>query len=228
MTASTAPVARTPLHEWHVAHGADMIVHNGWQIARAYAGVEREVEAARTGLAWADVSASSKLSLRGRGIPALVRTWTPDSPALKPLGVARIRGPEPALACRLTEDHLLLLALGETLPRFDRPGEPIVTMDATSAYAGFFLVGPRTENLLRRMTALDVRPAALPPNSCAETQLAGVETLLVRTPETVLPALRIYVAWDMAEYVGERMEESGRDLGITPLGVDGLRSLMQI
>lgn len=226
MTTLTAPVARTPLHEWHVAHGADMIVRNGWQIAKAYTGAEREMESARAGLALADVSASSKLSLRGRGVPAFVRTLAPDSLALKPLGVTWLRGPEPALACRLTDDHLLLLSLGETQPRFDLPGEPIVATDVTSAYAGFVLIGPRTEDLLRRLTALDVRPAALPPNFCVETQLAGVEALLVRTSETVLPALCIYVAWDMAEYVWERLGESGRDLGIMPLGADGLRSLM--
>src|SRR5579884_1591027 len=102
MTTSTAPVARTPLHEWHVAHSADMILRNGWQIARAYLGAEREVQAARAGLALADVSGSNKLSLRGRGVPDFVRTLAPDSPALKPLGVAWLRGPEPALACRLT------------------------------------------------------------------------------------------------------------------------------
>jgi glycine cleavage system aminomethyltransferase T len=204
-----------------------MILRNGWQIVRAYAGAEWEVETARAGLALADVSASSKLSLRGRGVPAFVRALAPDSPALTPLGVTWLRGPEPALACRLTEDHLLLLSLGETLPRFDLPGEPIVATDLTSTYAGFFLVGPNTEDLLRRLTTLDVRPAALPPNSCAEMQLAGMEALLVRTSETALPAMRIYVAWDMAEYVWDRMVESGRDLGITPLGVDGLRSLLE-
>jgi len=202
-----------------------MVVSNGWHIARAYAGVERELEAARAGVALADVSASSKLSLRCPGVPALAASLAPDSPALKPLGVARIGDTEPALACRLTEDHLLLLSLEESPFRPDLRGESIVATDVTSAFAGFFVVGPRLEALLPRLTLLDVRLSSLPPNSCAETQFAGVEALLVRTPEASLPALRIYVAWDMAEYVWERMWEAGRDLAIAPLGLDALRAL---
>jgi sarcosine oxidase subunit alpha len=138
-----------------------------------------------------------------------------------------MRGEAPALACRLTEDHLLLLSLSPAVLRQppDPQGQPVVTTDVTSAYAGFALVGPNLEALLRRLTHLDVRPAALPVNSCAETSLAGVEAVLVPTPELTLPALRVYVPWDLAEFVWERVLEAGRDLAITPLGLEGFRLL---
>jgi glycine cleavage system aminomethyltransferase T len=94
-----------------------------------------------------------------------------------------------------------------------------------STYAGFELVGPRLEELLRRLTHLDVRPAALPTDSAVGTALAGVEALLEQPNGRSLPALRVYVTWDLGEYVWERLLEAGRDLPITPVGLEALELL---
>ena len=83
------------------------------------------------------------------------------------------------------------------------------------------LLGPRVEDLLRRLTHIDVRPAAFPDNSCLETSLAGVEALLVRTRG----AMRLLVPWDLGEFAWERLLEAGHDLAIGPLGLDALHSL---
>src|SRR5262249_10100012 len=196
----------------------------------AYAGAEPEAEAARTGLAVADVSAFAKLSLRGPGVPELVESLVPDAAALRPHGVAPVPV-GPALACRLAEDHLLLLAatpattaLGQ---RLAGPGEgrPVVQTDMTSAYAGFWLLGPRLGELLPRLTPLDFLPASFPVNGCAETTLAGVEALLARSAELSVPSLRIYVAWDLGEYVWERLLEAGREVPVTPVGLETLDRL---
>jgi heterotetrameric sarcosine oxidase gamma subunit len=215
------------LHEWHRAHGARFADQDGWQVVAAYSGAEPEATAARAGLGLADVSAFAKLSLRGPGVPSLVPSLVPDSPALSPRGVAALPG-EPALACRLTHDHLLLLGsttaatgLSQRLAGLQE-GRAVVQTDVTSTYAGFEVIGPRLDEFLRRLTHLDVGPAAFPISSCAETALAGVEALLVRLDRRSLPALRVYVAWDLGEYVWERMTAAGRDVPITPLGLEAL------
>ena len=46
-----------------------------------------------------------------------------------------------------------------------------------------------------------------------------------RRDELGVPSVRVLVAWDVAEYVLERMRESGIDLGFKPLGLDALRLL---
>lgn len=209
------PVARTLLHHWHAAHGARFTDRDGWQVVAAYSDAATEAAAARAGLGVADVSASAKVSLRGPGVASFVPS---------PRGVVAL--PEgPALACRLTDDHLLLLAsttsataLGRQAAAL-REGRAVVQTDVTSAYAGFWLIGPRLDELLRHLTHLDVRPAAFPVNSCAETAFAGVEALLVRFAED---SLRVHVAWDLGEYVWERMMEVGRDVPIRPLGLEAL------
>src|SRR5262249_432514 len=101
-------------------------------------------------------------------------------------------------------------------------GPSVVRTDVTSAYAGFEVFGPRLGQLLSRVTHLDMGLASFPAHSCAETAIAGVEALLVRPPQDALPVLRIYVAWDLAEYVWERLMEAGRDGSITPVGLEAL------
>ena len=106
-------MARTPLHHWHHAHGARFVDRDGWQVVAAYSSADPEAAAARAGLGLADVSAFAKISLRGRGVSAFVASYAPDSPALNQRGVASLPS-ESVLACRLTDDHLLLLASGST------------------------------------------------------------------------------------------------------------------
>src|SRR5262249_35740612 len=170
------PTARSPLHHWHAAHGARLVETDGWQVPASYSGTQREATAAQTGVALADLSAFVKVRLLGPGVADLARRLVGDGPASKPLGVSTIPGDDPALACRLTAEHLLLLA---SAPRFElrgadlevrvavheiyqnRPVAKLVLGNATSAYAGFSLVGPRAEEVLRQLTALDVSVAAL-------------------------------------------------------------------
>ena len=224
------PVALTPLHHWHQTHGARFADRDGWQVVAAYSSAEPEAAAARAGLGLADVSASAKVSLRGSGVTALVSSLAPTSAALRPRGVAPLPG-ESALACRLTDEHLLLLATAPAATALRErlaglcEGRAVVVADVTSAYAGFELVGPRLDDLLCRLTHLDVRPAVLPPGSCAETTFAGVEALLVRPPGRSLPALRVYVAWDLGQYVWERMIEAGHVGPIIAIGQEALQSL---
>jgi heterotetrameric sarcosine oxidase gamma subunit len=228
---ASSAVARTPLHHWHVAQGARWSSSDGWQLPAAYTTLERETAAARSAVALADLSAFAKISARGCGVPALARALLGEE-AVRPHRVVRFTADGPALACILTPDHLLLLA-GSTASAALRdrlrslaPDQSVVTSDVTSAYAGFGIIGPKAEELLRKLTALDVSEAGLPGGSCAESGLAGVQALLLRAPELTVPSLRIHVSWDVGEYVWERLLHAGRGLDLTPLGIDGWRSLL--
>src|SRR5689334_13971005 len=115
MLTDRAPVARTPLDAWHAAHGAQFTDRAGWRVVARYTDPDAEAEAARAGLGVADVSAFAKLSLRGPGVPTLALAG-----AAPPRGVVRLPSGR-GLACRLTEDHLLLLG--------DAPGADALSLD---------------------------------------------------------------------------------------------------
>jgi sarcosine oxidase subunit alpha len=231
MPLSAAPTARTPLHSWHAAHGARFADRDGWQVPVAYTGADEEAAAARTGIALADISAFAKISLLGPGVGAAAHHLLGAGRATQPCTAAPLHAGGPGLACRLTDDHLLLLPSATTAnPLRDalthlHHDQPLIQTDVTSAYAGFWLVGPHTDALLRRLTPLDVASPALSLGACAETSLAGVHALLVRSPELSVPSLRIYTSWDLGEYVWESLLEAGRALDIRPMGLDGLEAL---
>jgi sarcosine oxidase subunit alpha len=224
------PLARTPLHAWHQARGAHFLNRDGWQVVGTYSAGADEAAAVAGGVGLADVSAFAKSSLRGRDVAALTEALPGAGSATRVGGVALLAAGGPVLACRLTGDHLLLLAentstagLNELLaPLRDR--WPVLHAEVTSALASFCLVGPRRGDVLARLTSLDVK-GALSAGRCAETNLAGVQALLVAVPDAALPVLRLCVSWDLGEYVWTCLLEAGRDCGITPLGIDTLDHL---
>jgi heterotetrameric sarcosine oxidase gamma subunit len=229
---SSGPAARTPLHHWHTTHGARLVERAGWMVPSVYTSVVSETGAARSRLALADISAFPKAAFHGSGVPQLTQELLGRGASLQPRGVALFAADNPTLACRLADDHLLLFATDINLlalpQRFAEclPAHAVVQNDVTTAYAGIALLGPHADDLLRQVTHFDCSQRALPVGSCAETALAGVHALLLRPPELALPSILIYVAWDLAEYVWERLLEAGRDYDIAPLGLDGWHSLI--
>jgi glycine cleavage system aminomethyltransferase T len=87
--------------------------------------------------------------------------------------------------------------------------------------AGLWLLGPRTDEVLRQLTSLDLA-ASLPRGARAETGLAGVHGLLVRTNTVPVENVQLHVAWDLGEYVWESLLHAGHRAGIVPLGLDAL------
>jgi heterotetrameric sarcosine oxidase gamma subunit len=162
--------------------------------------------------------------LHDPGLEEFVAGLVGDGSAEKPGGVSAISGDTPSLVCRLTKRTLLVLAstirgVGSAV------GSSPNARDLTMALVGLHLVGPRVESLLRRLTAFDVSPTSLPPGACAETKLAEVHALLVRPSRSPLPEFLIYIAADVGEYVWETLLETGRDLGIAPIGLESLAEL---
>ncbi len=231
MATTARPSARTPLHHWHAARGARFADRDGWQVPVSYSAALERLDSARGGrLVLADVSPFAKISLLGRNVPALTHSLLGEGPASHPLGVATFSAGGTALACRLTEDHLLLLASTTDPGPLEQSLEPhlhefpAVRADVTTAHAGICLAGNQVEELLRRVTSLPLT-TRLTPGCCAETGLAGVHALLVRTPRGSPPFLLVYVAWDQAEYVWDRLLDAGRAWDIATLGVDSLTAL---
>src|SRR5262245_61616748 len=142
MTSLLSALARTPLHDWHAAHNAHFGDRDCWQIVVRYAEVAAEIAKVRSGLGIADISAFEKLSLLGRGVPEAAERLLAPSGATPVRGVAPLTADASVLGCRLTADHLLLLAatpkptLAQHLANLP-PHPSVIPSDVTSAYAGF-------------------------------------------------------------------------------------------
>src|SRR3954447_2787431 len=75
---------RTPLYDWHKAHGARMVEFGGWELPVQYAGVIAEHQAVRAGAGLFDVSHMGRLSFGGPGAQGLIQSvWTNDAATMK-------------------------------------------------------------------------------------------------------------------------------------------------
>jgi glycine cleavage system aminomethyltransferase T len=228
MTANLKPLARSPLHAWHAAHGAHLVERTGWLIPTHFSDAEAEAAAAKRGVGLADISPFHKLQLHGPDLEVFVANLLGDGSVALPGRVMALNSGAPCLGCRFTKRDLLLLSsdVDGVKAAVGLPPQMIAhARDVTMALAGFRLIGPKTESLLRGLTAFDVSVNSFPPGKCAETKLADVHAQLVRPPLSPFSELRIYIAADVGEYVWETLLAAGRDLGIVPLGLESLAAL---
>jgi glycine cleavage system aminomethyltransferase T len=219
MNTTQTTLARTPLHHWHIRHGARFVERDGWLVVDSYAATDVEPGEGSRGLLLTDLSSYAKISVLGNHVPAAVEALLGHGKPVEPLRVISFDMPCTGLACRLAADHLLLLSdvidASSIIERLNQAG--CAPHDVTSALAGFGVSGPETDPLLSSLTPLD--PLAVSPGFCAETNLVGVHAVLVRPQDAT--RLQVYVAWDLGEYVWERLIQSGRSHGIKPIGLPG-------
>jgi heterotetrameric sarcosine oxidase gamma subunit len=151
--------------------------------------------------------------------------------AIRPGKVFSIDENERLIVCCLAADQLLLLgatASISTVKSLNVDQDPsIEQQDVTCGLAGVHLIGPKVDELLRRLVPLDVSASTFPAGSCAETSCAGIHGTIVRGTEFEVPAMRIYVSWDYGEYLWERLIDAGRDLGVTPVGIEAWQALIK-
>jgi glycine cleavage system aminomethyltransferase T len=213
----TTAIAYSPLQTWQKAQGASFADYGPWRLASVYSSVAAEQTAARNGLALADLSAMGKISVEGNGVDDLVRSWSGKA---RPGQIVLFEND--IWACVLSKDRCLLLStqpagtnhmeeVGKKFPgfRFD------LAYDMTSSQACLGLFGPEHRAVLRQLSSLDI--------GCVQTGFAGVPALLVGMPGSCASTW-ILIAWDLAEYVWERIWQVGHPLGMLPLGMEAYLS----
>jgi glycine cleavage system aminomethyltransferase T len=161
----------------------------------------------RAGLA--DVSWIAKLDLKGPGLstppdlPARARSWH--------LGVSH---------------YLVTSESGCALPDLRLPGPPdVYATDVTSVFAALLLAGPRSREVLRKLTSLNVSDTALPEGGCGQASLAHVHATLLRRDLSGVPGFLLLVSREYAESVWEAVLHAGHEAGLQPFGLEALRQL---
>ena len=78
-TLMTPPLAKTPLHDWHVAHRGRMVDFAGWSMPVQYESIVAEHEAVRKAVGLFDISHMGRLTFAGAGADRVSR-WLAHSP----------------------------------------------------------------------------------------------------------------------------------------------------
>lgn len=205
--------------------------------SRAHGYVAREVKAVREAVGALEIANFAKHEVTGPGARAWLdhllagRVPKPGrmnlTPMLTPKG--KLYG-DLTMAC-LAEDHFMIFGSGAAQEMHRRwfeqhlPESGVGYRNRSDDFHGIGLSGPRSRDLLARITRDDVSAEALRFRDIRRTQVAGVPALLARISFSGELGYEIYVAPQFQLRLAEAIEEAGADLGLCWYGARTLMSL---
>ncbi len=231
MTTRRSPVALTSTHQDLVAAGAVMGKIGGWLVPLRLADHGDEIEAVRERVGVVEQSHLSKLRLHGTDSPAVLGrlgTYPPVGRASK-AAIATPGGDVEVEVAHLADGEAWVTApagcrddLRQTVEAL---AQDAAVFDVTSSFASFRLVGPLAGHVISSLADLDIRPSALPDGACAQTMLAEVYALIVRSDLGALPSYRLFFGREYGLYMWESVAEAGRGRGMAIVGTEALAAL---
>jgi sarcosine oxidase subunit alpha len=239
------PVRRSPMQPWHERHGAAPLVAGQWIRPEHYGDPAAEVGAVRSGVGIIDVTPIGKLDLRGPDVAKLlnllyVNKWSK-------LGVGRVRYGvmcaedgvvlDDGVTGRLGEQHYLMSTTSsgaaavwewvEGWLQTEHPEWLVHVTPMTTAYASINVAGPRSRELVGRLTEdVDLGNEAFGYMSVRTGTLTGVpDCVLWRIGFTGELSYELHVPAAYGLHVWERLMDVGADLGVMAFGVEAQRIL---
>jgi sarcosine oxidase subunit alpha len=236
------PVQLTPVHDWHLSHGAKMMVAGLWLRPEHYGDVTGEVKAVRERAGLIDVSTLGKLKLTGPGVPELldkiyINKW-------QKLGVGRVRygvmcNDEGVILDDGVTAHVNELewyttttssgagAMFEWIQWWVQSGwgDGVHLANVTEAYSAFNLAGPESRTVLEKVTNSDVSNEAFPYMHTRQLEITGVPCRVMRIGFTGELSYEIHCPSAYGFYVWQKLMEAGESVNILPFGVEAQRVL---
>ena len=90
--------------------------------------------------------------------------------------------------------------------------------EVTSVYAQLLLAGPRSREVLNKLTSLNLSENSREDLTCAQANVAHVHAIVLRKDLTGIPAYHLLVSRDYGESVWESVLHAGHEFQITHLG----------
>jgi sarcosine oxidase subunit alpha len=242
------PVRVTPMHAWHVAHGAVFENVGQWKRPRYFphdgeemeAAVLRECAAAREGVAIQDVSTLGKIDVQGPAARELLnRVYTN---AFDSLAVGRCRyglmcradgmvfddgvvmrvGDERYVCTTTTGNAAAVLAWMEEWLQTEWPELRVWLTSVTEQWATVAVVGPDARELLGGLTAIPLDAESFPFMSIREGEVAGIPARVCRVSFSGELAFEVNVDGRRGLELWERLAGTGRP---TPYGTEAMHVL---
>ncbi len=250
--AHLAPVRRSPMHDWHLAHGAEMVAAGAWMRPRAYlrAGETirdayiREATAVRGGVGIVDVSPLGKIEVTGPDAAAFLDRVYVNGWSKLPVGRARygimLREDGVVLddgtTWRLSEHRFLMTTttanaakvLGhlEVLLATAWPDLRVRVTSVTEQWAGMAVAGPRSRDLLSGLVAgIDFATEAFPFMGVRGGTLGGVPVTVARLSFSGEMAYEVFCGANHGAGAWEAIVAGGAAFGIVPYGLEALGTL---
>jgi sarcosine oxidase subunit alpha len=246
------PVRRSPLHDWHLAHGAVMMEAGPWLRPRYYrwAGSEvasaylREMQLVRSGVGISDVSSLGKIDVQGPDAAVFLDRVYVNGFAKLPVGKARYGvmlcdeasvlddgtttrlSPTRYFMTTTTAQAAEVMSWLEFLLQTAWTDLNVQVVSLTDEWAGMSIAGPRARAALERsLPGHDLSNAALPHMGCRELTFEGVPLRILRLSFSGELAYEVYAPAGYGTALWEHLLDRARPLDLKPYGLEALASL---
>ena len=223
---------------WFAPEGMEPKETYGFKRQNWFEPVRAECAALRGGVGVIDVSNFGKYEIEGKGAAAWLDTVIANNvpgeigrSCLTPLIGVRGGIAGDFTVTKLGEDHFFMVGSGMAeryhQRYFRNSGKPeTVSFESlTEAMCGFNVAGPKSRELLSRMTQADLSNEAFRFMRSARITVAGIEAIAIRVSFTGDLGWELYVPTGEQEKLYRALLETGADLGIRPVGGRALLSL---
>jgi aminomethyltransferase len=250
-----APLLRTPLYDWHVAHGGRMVDFAGWSMPIQYSSIIQEHLAIRSMVGIADISHMGRLRFEGPGAAVFLAELLTRRVADLELGQIRyslVTNDEGGILDDVLVGYyhnshgqpFFMLVVNAsnrvkivdwidahlTKERMERPGHEILWNDVSRLWEMFAIQGPRSVELLQPLVDVDLQ---------SMRYYRGAQTLILhpaarrqgcivsRTGYTGEDGFEVSLGSSIAPGVWEALMELGKPLGVVPAGL-GARDTLRL
>jgi 4-methylaminobutanoate oxidase (formaldehyde-forming) len=200
--------------------------------------VAEEHTAAREAVALFDLTSFAKIEMTGRDALRLLQhvcTNDVDVPVGKVVYTLFLNGrggiENDGTVTRLGEDRFLVITPTATQHRTlewlrsHGRGMSVTITDVTSAAATLAVMGPRSRELLSRLTSTDLSNDSFPFFTSKEIQVGSAPALAIRASFVGELGWELYIPSEFAVHVYDAVVDAGADLGLRHAGYQALDSL---
>jgi aminomethyltransferase len=234
----TGDLRKTPLNAVHRELSAKMVDFGGWDMPVEYSGLIGEHLAVRQAAGLFDVSHMGEFELTGPGALAFLQRVTSNDAAKLAIGQAQYSAlPLPSgapaddvILYRRGDAHYLMVVNASNVGKdlaWLRGQEPAdcELVDRSDAYALLALQGPRAQEILQTLTAVDLPKVKY--YHFADGSVGGVPLTIARTGYTGEDGFELFVAPEHAPDLWKAITAAGADKGLLPAGL-GARDTLRL
>jgi len=232
-----ADLQRTPLRDFHAAHGAKLVDFAGWEMPVQYRSILEEHKAVRKAAGLFDVSHMGEVDIQGPGALAFLNALVTNNvaklypgrvlytPMCHPDGgviddlLIYMRGPEDFLLCINAGN------IGADLEwiRARAAGRDVTVTDRSADYALLAVQGPKAAGIVQGLTEANL--SLIKYYHFTEGTVAGVPCLISRTGYTGEDGFELYHPAADAVRLAEALLAAGAPAGLELAGLGARDSL---
>ncbi|HYT29250.1 MAG TPA: glycine cleavage T C-terminal barrel domain-containing protein, partial [Actinomycetota bacterium] len=235
------PRRETSMHDRHVDLGATFMWAGDWRRPHHYASETEEVHAVHTDVGLIDVSTLGKIKVKGPDAVAFLERVYPNRYGDLPVGRVRYGVAlndsgvilDDGTIVRMAEDEFFVTTTtsgaGTMLAWFrwwiTVWGLDVLVLNVGGNLAAVNVTGPRSRDVMARVTDADVSAEGMPYLSAGRAIVAGVPALVLRIGFTGELGYEVHFPSAYGEHVWDALMDAGEEFGIRPFGLEAQRIL---